>query len=317
MGLRPTPPAVVNLLHDQAMAGFRGTGVTVNAQGVSELSAIAEVPATGWFVVARLPTDEALAPLHGLQRVNLWSSLSIGAVVVAFLVLFLRTTLQPLRSAAAQMRRVADGEAELAKLPVVRSDEVGQVLEGFNYLVEKLQASEARLAALAHQDALTELPNRRAFMEGAARILARAQREGSTLALLFIDIDGFKPINDAYSHLGGDELLRQFADRLRETVREGDLVTRFGGDEFMTLLSGPIAADALSARVGRLIEQLSAPYSLDGQRVRVGTSVGVALFPGDGADLERLIALADAAMYEAKRTGRNQWRMAHSLFATS
>ncbi len=312
--LRPTPLPGVNPLHDQAMAGFRGAGSTINANGVSELSAITSVPTADWFVVARLPTDEALAPLHLLMRINLWSSLVIGVLVVSFLLVFLRTTLQPLRAAAAHMRRMADGEAPLAQLQVTRPDEVGQVVEGFNYLVEKLQQSEARLAALAHQDHLTGLPNRRAFFDQAGPALAQAHRAGSPLALLFIDIDGFKPINDAYSHLGGDELLRQFAARLRETVREGDLVTRFGGDEFMALLRGPIAPEALGPRVIHLIERLSASYPLDGRSVSVGASIGVAIFPEDATDLDRLVAMADAAMYEAKRNGPNQWRQARMLF---
>ncbi|MDE3009700.1 MAG: diguanylate cyclase [Pseudomonadota bacterium] len=312
--LRPLPAPGADALQDRAMQGFRGNATTVDADGQTEYVAIAGVPTGGWFVEARMPTGAVLAPLYQQLRIALLATVGVGVVVVAFLAIFLRGALRPLRQAAAQMRQMADGHTPLERLPIRRADEVGAIVADFNYLVDKLRASEARLAALAHQDHLTGLPNRRAFLDLAADALREAGRQGRSCGLLFVDIDGFKPINDSHSHLGGDEVLRQFAARLRNSLRDADLVTRFGGDEFMVLLDGVEAGDALATRLDALVQRLSASYSLEGCRVSVGASIGVAMYPRDDQDLDRLVALADAAMYEAKRNGRNQWQLARGMF---
>jgi diguanylate cyclase (GGDEF)-like protein len=312
MRLTSLPPPGVNALHDRAMEGFRGTGVTINAAGVEELSAMASVPSTGWFLVARLPTAEAFAPIDQIHRSYFRNSLAIAAVIVVALLLYLLHTFRPLKDAARQMRRMADGDAPLAPLPVVRPDEVGEMVEGFNYLLGKLRDSEARMAHLAHHDALTGLPNRLAFLAQMQHGAALARRRDARLALLFIDLDGFKPINDRYGHETGDLLLQEVARRLGEGVRESDAVARFGGDEFVLLLTDLPAPQAARAVAEKIIARLSAPYRISGVELVVGASVGIALFPDDADDIGALIAQADAAMYDAKRAGRGCCRFAHA-----
>ncbi len=141
MVLKPTPPPGVNLLHDRAMAGYRGTGITVNAKGVEELSAMVSVPSTGWFVVARLPTAEAFAPVSRVQRFILkFSGYAILVfVTLAWTVLFF--TFRPLFNAARHADRMTRGEIPLEPLPIARNDEVGHLTAAFNRLLVKLSDS--------------------------------------------------------------------------------------------------------------------------------------------------------------------------------
>jgi diguanylate cyclase (GGDEF)-like protein len=164
--------------------------------------------------------------------------------------------------------------------------------------------SEARLAHLALHDSLTELPNRRFFMELAQKNISQAQRSGERFALIAIDLDDFKLVNDLHGHAAGDELIRVTAKRIAATVRDADISARFGGDEFaivQTCASQPHHAIALAER---LLDVLRAPVNLDGVEVTVSVSVGVALYPDDGTTVQDLLRNADTAMYRAKADGK-------------
>jgi diguanylate cyclase (GGDEF)-like protein len=166
---------------------------------------------------------------------------------------------------------------------------------------------EARVAHMAHHDVLTELPNRLLLRERLERALDGA-REGRSLAVLCLDLDRFKDINDTLGHQSGDGLLRTVAERLRKCVGESDVVARTGGDEFAIVqVSGeqPIASTALAARI---IEAIDAPFEVDGHQVVVGTSIGIAVAPGDGTDPHQLLKSADLALYRAKGEGRGIYR---------
>ena len=303
--LQPTPRPGVNRLHDKAMAGWRGSGITVNAYGVENLAAFASVPSANWVVVARMPTDEVLSAATALMRTNFRSSIVSAMVLIVVLVVLLNYLFRPLKHSAQQMRAMADGHAPLGLLPVVRSDEVGDVVESFNALVKKLQESEMQLAELAHNDALTGLPNRRSVMTRMPQMVALAERQGSKLAVLFIDLDGFKRVNDSHGHKMGDKLLQQVAKRLSEEVRQSDLVGRIGGDEFLLLITDCQDQESIGAIAQKIIHKLSEPYTADGIEMHIGASIGIAMFPQDSQEVETLIALADAAMYDVKRGGRN------------
>jgi diguanylate cyclase (GGDEF)-like protein len=150
-------------------------------------------------------------------------------------------------------------------------------------------------------DALTGLPNRTALLERLAQVLAGAKRQGLQFALLFLDLDNFKPLNDQHGHVFGDQVLCLAAARMLSVVREVDTVSRHGGDEFLILLPGLHQPGDAQTVAGKLIAAIGAPMTLDGRTVSVTASVGIALYPEDGDTPETLVARADAAMYEAKR----------------
>jgi diguanylate cyclase (GGDEF)-like protein len=175
--------------------------------------------------------------------------------------------------------------------------------------IAERREAEARIRHMAHHDALTDLPNRVFFRDRLAQALARARREGEAVAVLCLDLDRFKEVNDTLGHAAGDQLLEAVADRLRADVREADTIARLGGDEFavvQTALTQPGGADALSRRI---VEALSRPFDLGGNVLAsVGASVGVALYPADGEDPDRLLRRADLALYRAKADGRGTHR---------
>lgn len=175
--------------------------------------------------------------------------------------------------------------------------------------IERKQA-EARLQHLARHDPLTDLPNRELFRDRLETALARAAREDLRLAVLYVDIDKFKHVNDSLGHAVGDLLLQELARRFRRCVRESDTVARVGGDEFVVLLHG-IRSSAHAVLVAEKIRKaLDRPFDVDGHRLSVAPSIGIALYPEHGIDCERLIARADEAMYQAKKDGGDRSLMA-------
>jgi diguanylate cyclase (GGDEF)-like protein len=168
--------------------------------------------------------------------------------------------------------------------------------------------SEARLAYLAQFDPLTGLPNRALFADRFSQMIVQARRRDSPLAVLFIDLDQFKDVNDTLGHAGGDGLLKQVAARLQSAVRTADTVARISGDEFAIVLTDLVRLEDAALVAQKIIDDLSTPVDVDGREVFVTASVGIATFPADGAEAETLIGAADAAMYRAKQLGRNAYQ---------
>jgi diguanylate cyclase (GGDEF)-like protein len=315
--LAALPKPGVNVLHDKAMTGWRGQGVTFNAEGGEELVGVASVPSADWFLVARVPAQEAFEPnVAARNRMVRYNVLS-GAVILILVFVVSTAYFRPLRDAARRMRAMADGLEPLAPLTVVRQDEVGEMSEGFNYLLAKLRDSEQRMDHLAHHDALTGLPNRLALMDRLLQATALAQRQGRGLGLMFLDLDGFKLVNDSYGHKAGDQLLQLVAQRLRSGVRLADTVARLGGDEFVILVTDVRSDEPLAALAQKVLSWLAEPLVLSSATVSITSSIGIARFPTDGHDVDQLIAHADDAMYRAKRDGGNCYRFAAELSGTN
>jgi diguanylate cyclase (GGDEF)-like protein len=167
------------------------------------------------------------------------------------------------------------------------------------------QSAEA-LALRVHHDPLTNLPNRTKLLERLSQMLADGRRDGVSLALLYVDIDHFKTVNDTLGHAAGDSLLLEVAARIVGSLRNGDIASRFGGDEFIVVCNADDIADA-AAIADRVQRSLHVPMELAGKRVVVGSSIGISVFPNDGTTPSDLIAKADAAMYRAKQSGRDAW----------
>ncbi len=165
------------------------------------------------------------------------------------------------------------------------------------------------LYRLATHDELTGLYNRRMFADISKRAIAASRRVGRTLSMLFLDLDGFKQVNDTYGHYIGDCLLKEVAARIVSSVRCSETAARLGGDEFIILFESVSHISDVENAARRLIESISAPYSIDGKEVRVGASAGISSFPADGGEYAQLVDHADHALYQAKREGKGTFRI--------
>ena len=171
-----------------------------------------------------------------------------------------------------------------------------------------LKKSEEQLLFLAYHDPLTNLPNRSLLQDRLMQALSSAERRSEKVALLFIDLDQFKFVNDSLGHSAGDQLLKQVAERLERCARNGDTVARLGGDEFVVVLSGVKDSTDAAFAANRVKEDMAAEFTISGTRLSATCSIGISIFPDDGGDSEVLIKHADTAMFSAKENGRNQWQ---------
>ncbi|RYZ81792.1 MAG: GGDEF domain-containing protein, partial [Moraxellaceae bacterium] len=167
---------------------------------------------------------------------------------------------------------------------------------------------DERIRHLAFHDPLTDLPNRALLMERLGQVIAANSRDGGNVALLFVDLDGFKAINDTFGHEMGDAVLKIIAQKLLAEKRASDTVARLGGDEFIILLDGPIEEIEVARIAQRMIDVINEPVSFRGKLVHVGASIGIAMHPSDGHAPVQLMKRADNAMYSAKRAGKNTYQ---------
>lgn len=264
----------------------------------------------GWTVLAREPLDQAFVSVAALRRdIIIWGG--IIALVCAGLGWFLAGRVAaPLHRIVETADRLRQGEAvEIPAHKGVRDIEM--LTESLQALIGSLTQSEtARSHAelQASHDSLTGLSNRLGLAVRLEQLLAGAERNRLALAALCLDLDGFKEVNDRFGHAGGDMLLKEAADRLRRCARGEDIVARLGGDEFIIVLASPPARIETDAQlVGeRAIAALRDPIPLNGTDAAIGCSVGVALWPRHGTDFDGVIQLADRALYDSKRKGKNR-----------
>lgn len=178
--------------------------------------------------------------------------------------------------------------------------------------ITSLKRTHAQVEHLAMHDPLTGLPNRRMFMENMERLLAHANRTGQILGLLFLDLDGFKLVNDSLGHHVGDRLLQSVARSLKAEIRADDLLARMGGDEFVVLINGVDSPDHLARIATKILNALQHQDAVSGNRMEIGASIGIALYPEDAEDGDQLIRNADMAMYRAKENGKSQYHFYES-----
>jgi len=207
--------------------------------------------------------------------------------------------------------RNKQGEAYLEWLSItaVKDDEgnLSHYVAVFSDITSE-KDNEERLHHLAHFDQLTNLPNRILFNDRFKQALALARRASNKVAVMFLDLDGFKAINDSLGHAAGDKLLSQVAERLVKCLRESDTVARFGGDEFTIVLPEFDSKESVSKIATKITEVIAEPFDINGTEACVTTSIGISLYPADGQHAHTLIAKADNAMYHAKRHGKNHYK---------
>jgi diguanylate cyclase (GGDEF)-like protein len=223
-----------------------------------------------------------------------------------------RVVTQPLQAMVAAAQAFSKGQAH-GVLPVHRKDEVGELARSFHDMeqqisrqITELNASRDAMAHLAHHDALTGLPNRRMFEQRLAQALELSRRSGRDCALLFVDLDDFKAINDTRGHAVGDLVLQAVARTIVGAVRQADTVARLAGDEFTVLCENVDSEDAALQIAAKLEQAFESPLDIEGQPFPVRASIGVSLFPRDAQDAHTLLASADAAMYRIKQSRRRR-----------
>lgn len=188
-------------------------------------------------------------------------------------------------------------------------DEVGEITHYVAIFsdISSQKDSEERLYYLAHYDNLSKLPNRLAFHDRLRQAISQAKRSQHEVAVMFLDLDGFKEVNDTLGHNAGDQVIREVATRLSAAMRETDTIARFGGDEFTILLSDIEERKGVETAAQKIIEAVAKPIQIENADAQVTTSIGISLFPQDGDDIDTLIRQADMAMYAAKGAGKNKF----------
>ncbi|KVL21287.1 GGDEF domain-containing protein [Burkholderia sp. MSMB1826] len=264
------------------------------------------------FVVLGMarPLADVLAPagMLGGRIVRMVLVSSVLAVILA--ILFARAITRPLQTLARAATHVFDDPAA-ERLPVARADEIGVLARCFDSMrveirtqMAMLRAKQLELTHLAGHDPLTGLPNRLLFMEHLDAAIRHAAAVGEGLAVMFVDLDRFKQINDQHGHSAGDRTLVTVAKRLSQVLRGGDMVARLGGDEFIVLISDVRSPAVIGDVATRIQIVMAEELEFDEGRMAVGASIGVSEFPADGASAEELLVKADAAMYAAKASAQ-------------
>lgn len=310
---------------------LRLTGVTAAQVDSSRLYDFLEQAPVGFHILLRLPGDIVV-----LRPAPFWTPRRAAAVFGLLAVVILAAlawvdalrrrirrqnialvraseTTQAIHDLSAAMQSVTTQQHFDTLVSVRGTGEIAQLVVGFNTMLAELRdrdharrQAEARLHHMAVMDELTGLPNRRLLTDRLAHSLALARREGRMVALLYIDLDGFKIVNDSLGHGAGDRLLCEVAGRLRSRVRQSDTLARIGGDEFTLVLSHIHSESDAEQAAQDLLELLEPGFAIEGHSVRIGASIGISLFPAHGIEPGQLLQQADCAMYAAKRNGRNR-----------
>lgn len=227
--------------------------------------------------------------------------------------------IKPIDELIGATREIASGDYQ-PTIEISSTDELGELADAFRAMGSQLESSNQQIAQLAYFDPLTQLPNRNTLKVMLGSIIEQARRNDSCLAVLFIDLDDFKKVNDRLGHQAGDELLVQVGERLQKCLRTGDVlvggesddvpdqvISRRGGDEFNAILNNVHNGREAALVAERLIMDINEPLMIHGSQVAVGASIGVAMFPEDGEDADVLLRNADLAMYQAKLQGKNKY----------
>jgi diguanylate cyclase (GGDEF)-like protein len=307
---------VTKPLFDQSQSEVLVNGLSRPRQAAGQVLAFVRRPFGGSegsrFIVLGLakPLEDVLSGAHLLGDSIVRMVLIFSLLSVLLAILAARAVTKPLHSLAYAATHLF-AEHAMHTLPLRRTDEIGVLARCFDRLRREIKAQmdvlhtkQRELVHLATHDTLTGLPNRMLFMEKLESAIEQASRREEGLAVLFVDLDRFKQINDQFGHSIGDKVLAAVARRLKQVLCSADVVARLGGDEFIVLIEGPRVAEAAPGIASRIMDTLNEPLLMDGHSMTVGASIGISQFPDDSGTAEELLLNADAAMYAAKSGGR-------------
>lgn len=269
-------------------------------------------PPIGTLVI-RLDASRLSADFSALLAASLLGGMVRNLLLgLALTLLFHRFMIRPMVAVAHAVDRINPGDPGRMRVPVPaghEQDELGGLVARINSTLERLDLSQQALRNAATRDALTQLPNRALLNERLEHALARAARSSKQVAVLFLDLDRFKTVNDSLGHEIGDQFLRAVACRLRDTLRTSDTVGRLGGDEFLLIIDEIEAPKEAIHIADRVLAALARPLKLSGHQFHPTASIGMSLWPDDGQEVGALLRSADIAMYAAKNAGGACWRM--------
>jgi len=245
-----------------------------------------------------------------------WLAYAFAAIATAVLAIaaYLSTRLQsivsrPILGLVDAMKAVSERQDYTIRARVDAEDEIGALAQGFNEMLSRIDEQKGRLAVLAHFDTLTLLPNRTLCLDRLHQAIQLAARTQQEVAVLFIDLDGFKDVNDTYGHRVGDLLLQEVAGRLTAVIRGSDTLARLGGDEFVVVAQNVASTANVLHVVTRITDALKPSCHIEQLELAVTASIGVALYPDDGTTVDDLLRAADTAMYQAKKDGKDGFRL--------
>jgi diguanylate cyclase (GGDEF)-like protein len=295
-----------------AASGQSGSGIGIDYRGVEVVAAWRYIPAVAWGIVVKTDSSEAYSPMIELRN----DLLAAGALAFAFGMIF---SLWLAHSMSRPIRALQKGAEELGRgnleyqVPISSNDEIGLLSQTFNQMavnLKEMTVSRDQIRHQANHDPLTGLPNRLLLEDRLQQALIEGRRENEIVAVMFLDLDGFKAVNDLHGHDAGDILLKQVAIRLLHCVRERDTVARFGGDEFVIVFINVKGVNNISIIANKILRAFERSFDVSGISMNVKTSIGVSLYPLIAERAEDLLQLADEAMYQAKREGKNRYRIA-------
>lgn len=282
----------------QARAMTQWHDLRLALETASDRSAVAVVQAVG------ASSDEISRGARLVLWITVVGTLLAGLIGLVLVTLMRRQLLTPLVAISDYLVGLRNGVERDIDLPVARSEEVGEVIDA----VHQLAAAQHALERAALFDPLTELLNRYGLEARIEQSLSHARRSGLRLAVLFIDLDRFKSVNDSLGHASGDNLLCVIAKRFSSCLRETDLVARLGGDEFVVVLGDLVRPEDAVPAIEKLLDAAVLPVRMDGLEIQTTASIGVCVFPDDGGDVSTLMKHADTAMYQAKAAGRANFK---------
>jgi len=276
----------------------------------------------GFFLIGLIPVKSLDFPGLELSHYFLWILLWV-ALIASLLIFFHvnRVLINPIQLLRKQIKQIKEGDFRFENR-LYGNDEIAELSDDFKSMSDALAKSAERVNSLAYYDPLTGLANRTTFQIQISKAINHCQRMDTSLALLYIDIDDFKYVNDVYGHHIGDNLLKEAAIRLEDCLRSvdyisrqekdyedwtNDMVVRLGGDEFTVILNDVLQAHQVSIIAQRIVKSLSTPFIMGDSELTLSASIGIAMFPMDGQTSDQLIKSADLAMYEAKQKGKNNF----------
>jgi diguanylate cyclase (GGDEF)-like protein len=279
-----------------------------NDQGEEMVGAVGTLDSSPWLLAVTLPARQAYVSVARMRsELGLWLAVGLAAAVAGAGLLAQRIS-EPIRQMARLTQQVGTGNFQVRFDGADRADEIGVLGQQLNQMIEGLAESHRRLDVQAHRDVLTGLPNRRFVLKRLQELIADPERRQAGIALLFIDLDRFKTVNDSLGHAVGDQLLKLVARRLVACVDESTIAARLGGDEFLIVLCGLKDREAVATVADALIYAISEPFTLMDYELHVGGTVGICLVPEDGAEVAELLDMSDMAMYLAKESGRGHFQ---------